>query len=259
MDIKLVREIEELAANAWRPEVEQHLGGWRLRYTGGHSRRVNSVFSNFPPADLPIEACLDLVEDFYQRRGVTPRFQLCPAAFPPDLPEILETRGYSFSAHTAMKTQTIAHLLEKNRDYPGGMGAADALTDTWIETYTSLSGYSPDSLPIRRGILSRIGPKAQFVLINHDGKLAATGLGVVERSWLGVFCVVTDPAHRRKGLASAVMHDLALWGRSQNAESVYLQVMEDNPAGLSLYNKLGFKTLYQYYYAENVRDADEAD
>ncbi|MGD2027186.1 MAG: GNAT family N-acetyltransferase [Anaerolineales bacterium] len=259
METDLVREIEELASNAWRPEIEQHLGGWRLRYTGGHSRRVNSVFPSSPPAALPLETCLDLVEDFYRRRGMPPRFQLCPAALPANLHAILETRGYTFSAHTAMKTQTIARLLEKIRDHPGRIESENTLTDAWFNTYTTASGYDPESLPIRRGILSRIGPKAQFVLVNHDGKPAATGLGVAERGWLGVFCVVTDPAHRRKGLASAVMRALAFWGRSQNAERVYLQVMENNPAGLSLYDMLGFKKLYQYYYAENVRDADETD
>ncbi len=259
MDIEQVRLIEELAANAWRPRVEQHLGGWRLRFTGGHSRRVNSVFPNVHPAPLPIEDCLSLVEDFYRRRGVPPRYQLCPAALPADLPEMLEARGYTFTAHTAMKIQTIPDLIEITRPHPGNIETSQAVTDRWFETYTSASGYNTESLPIRRGILSRIGPRAHFVLLIQDGEPTATGLGVVERGWLGVFCVVTKPALRRRGLASAVMHALAEWGQSQHAGQIYLQVMEDNPAGLSLYRKLGFKPLYQYYYAEKLRNDHEID
>jgi GNAT superfamily N-acetyltransferase len=259
MDIDQIRLIEELAANAWRPRVEQHLGGWRLRFTGGHSRRVNSVFPNFHPAALPIEDCLSLVEDFYRRRGVPPRYQLCPAALPADLPDILGVRGYTYTAHTAMKIQTIPHLLEITRPYTGSMETGQKVTDRWFETYASAFGYSAKSLPIRRSILSRIGPEAHFVLLSRDGELAATGLGVVERGWLGVFCVVTKPKLRRMGLASAVMHALAEWGQTQYAEQIYLQVMEDNPAGLSLYSKLGFKTLYQYFYAEKLRSDHEID
>ena len=81
------------------------------------------------------------------------------------------------------------------------------------------------------------------------------GLGVVQRGWLGVFCVVTSPISRQQGLATGVMHALAEWGRQQNAEQIYLQVMEDNQPALSLYSKLGFTRLYQYYYA--VKDIED--
>jgi ribosomal protein S18 acetylase RimI-like enzyme len=62
--------------------------------------------------------------------------------------------------------------------------------------------------------------------------------------------VVTQPDHRRRGLASGVMHALADWGWSQGAEQVYLQVMNNNPPALQLYKNLGFEELYQYSYYE---------
>jgi ribosomal protein S18 acetylase RimI-like enzyme len=123
------------------------------------------------------------------------------------------------------------------------------LSEMWFKAYTSASEYSQESLPIRQGILSRIGPQANFVLLEADGEVAATGLGVVERGWMGVFCVVTFSEFRRQGLALQVMHILAEWGKTAGAEQVYLQVMENNPPALGLYDKLGFEKFYEYWYS----------
>lgn len=246
---KQVYFIESLAANAWPPEIEQHLGGWRLRYSGGSSRRVNSVWANQLPDGCPIEECLDLVEDFYHRRNVAPSYQLSPATMPTQLRGHLMARGYVEWAHTSVKVQPILDLLKNTTTPTVDVETSDVLTDDWFDAYTGSSGYSLESLPIRRGILRRIGPPAHFVLLKQDGVSVATGLGVYERGWLGVFCVVTDSAQRRKGLASAVMHALAGWGAAQGAAQVYLQVMEDNLPAQRLYDKLGFQFLYQYFYS----------
>jgi GNAT superfamily N-acetyltransferase len=253
MTLTHIRLVEELAANAWPPQIEQHLGGWRLRYSGGDSRRVNSVWPNASPDGEALLQNLEIVEAFYRRRSAPACFQLCQAALPAELPEVLAERGYTFYAHTQVQVQSILDLLSHSSPPAGVVTATDGLTDAWFNLYTSASGYSQDSLPIRRGILSRIGPAAQFVSLDADGVPAATGLGVVERGWLGVFCVVTVKPFRRRGLASGVMNALAQWGIKQGAEQVYLQVMEDNSPGLALNRRLGFARLYQYYYA--VKDS----
>lgn len=91
---------------------------------------------------------------------------------------------------------------------------------------------------------------AQFVSLFSGEQPVATGLGVVERGWLGVFCVVSSPQYRQLGFAKGIMHVLAQWGKDQGAEHIYLQVMDNNPPALNLYRKLGFTPRYQYYYAE---------
>ncbi len=245
-----IRFIEELAANAWRPEIEQHIGGWRLRFSGGDSRRVNSVWPNRLPGPQPLEDYLALAEAFYHRLGIVPRFQVCPAAQPEDLFEVLAARGYTQTAHTTVMTASSDVLVPVPRPASWALTGAEALTDEWFEVYTGFAGYSAESLPVRRGILSRIGPPAHFVLAHVDGIPAATGLGVAERGWMGVFCMVTDAGQRRQGLASAVIRALAYWGRSQGAENIFLQVMDDNPAAVRLYEKLGFTPFYQYAYWE---------
>lgn len=252
MKTESIRLIEELAANAWRPEIEQHIGGWRLRFSGGDSRRVNSVWPNRDPGPQPLEEYLALAEAFYQRVGIVPRFQVCPAVQPEDLPDRLAARGYSQTAHTTVMTANADALSPAPKPSSWALTGTEALTDAWFETYTRFAGYSVGSLPVRRGILSRIGPAAHFVMAHVDDIPAATGLGVAERGWMGVFCMVTDAERRRQGLASAVIRALAYWGRYQGAENVYLQVMDDNPAAFRLYEKLGFTPFYQYAYREKL-------
>jgi ribosomal protein S18 acetylase RimI-like enzyme len=45
------------------------------------------------------------------------------------------------------------------------------------------------------------------------------------------------------------MRALAVWGKARGAEQTYLQVMENNPPALALYERLGFNKLYEYWYA----------
>jgi ribosomal protein S18 acetylase RimI-like enzyme len=250
MVIDTVRLIEELAANAWRPETEQHVGGWRFRYTGGESRRVNSVWPNRPPAAPDLGEMLAQVETFYTRRGAIPRYQMCPAAQPENLAQALEDRGFTFSAHTDVKTTDLDSLLAITKAPELEIVATPVLTEDWFAAYTTASGYKTERLPIRWGILTRVGPPAHFVLLKKGDQPVATGLGVAERGWLGVFCVVTFAEYRRQGQASAVMNALAAWGQLQGAGQIYLQVMKNNPPALALYDCLGFRHLYQYSYAE---------
>ncbi len=250
MDVSQIRLVEELAANAWRAEIEQSLDGWRLRASGGDSRRVNSVWASADQGSLPLAHKLEMAEEFYMRRGLTPRFQLCAASLPPSLPEALAERGYRDHFPTSVRSAPLETVWARCGAASHQIEVFPQLDDLWFQTYTSASGYSPESLAVRRGILERVGPKSAFALLRLAGEAAATGLGVVERGWLGVFCVVTYAHFRRQGLATQVMRALAEWGAREQVGKVYLQVMDDNRAALSLYEKLGFSKLYQYWYAE---------
>jgi ribosomal protein S18 acetylase RimI-like enzyme len=44
------------------------------------------------------------------------------------------------------------------------------------------------------------------------------------------------------------MYGLLSWAKQQGAQKTYLQVMLNNAPALRLYEKLGFKEAYQYWY-----------
>lgn len=249
-----IRFIEALAANAWRPRVVQHLDGWRMRYTGGTSGRVNTVWPNQSHGPLSLEERIEIVEDFYRRHNMPSAFSINPGNLPENLHAELKVRGYEDLKLTAVKTAPIEVLIEHSLAPQGEVAQTDSLTEDWFRVYTTASEYSPESLPVRRGILSRIGPRANFLMVAKDGEPAAVGLGVAERGWLGVFNLITFEKFRRQGFASQVMHGLAEWGKTVGANQVYLQVMENNPPALTMYEKLGFKKLYNYWYSQKDLD-----
>jgi GNAT superfamily N-acetyltransferase len=251
MTIDLIRYLEELAANAWPAEIIQVIDGWRLRYTGNVHRRVNSVWPNENNGRSPLTRKLELVEAFYQRHKAPARFQICPAAQPANLDEVLVKRGYVVDAPTNVQTAVLADVLEETAAYhPVTM--ATNFDETWFAFDVAAAQRNQHTANVRRGIMQRIGIQTAYAALQLDGQMVGIGLGVYERGWLGVFGMRTDEAYRRRGIATAILHQLAQWGQTQGAANIYLQVEQDNPTAQRLYQKVGFKTLYTYHYRDKV-------
>jgi len=244
-----IRLLEELAANAWPAESVQYVDGWRLRYSSGNSRRVNSVWPNLAGDTVSLEERLEIVEGFYARHGGVARYQITPAVQPAEVESVLRERGYQDDARTAVQQASLEAVLARTTgQQEQDISVTPQLTPQWFAAYCDAQGYDSDEARVRRGIFERIAPASGFAMLVMDGEAAALGLGVAERGWLGVFCMITFPRFRRQGAASTVLHALAEWGQGHDAEQAYLQVMENNPPGKALYAKAGFETLYHYYY-----------
>lgn len=251
--MQLIRFIEELAANAWPAEIVQGVDGWRLRFNQNVTRRANSAWPNETGGCHSLEEKIALVEDFYIRWGCPPRYHICPAAQPANLDEILASRGYISDARTAVQTASLETILAHTQANPAyTVIISNSVNDDWFDLYSQGEHISLATAAVRRGILQRIGPQTGFATVQIDGQPAAAGMGVVERGWLGLFSLITHPNFRRRGAATRLIHALAQWGQTHQANQVYLQVMADNAPALSLYAWLGFETLYHYHYRELV-------
>lgn len=251
MPIKLIRHLEELAANAWPAAVVQIVDGWRLRFTWGVTRRANSVWPNNTANRFSVAEKLTLVEDFYDRWGSRARFQVCPAAQPANLNAILAERGYCSDALTAVQIAPLTTVLagtEPKAAY--NVTVSDTFDEEWFATYCQAEQVSTHTAEARRTILQRIGPRTGYALLRLEGRPVAIGLAVAEQGWAGIFNMATQPEFRRQGAATAILRALAEWSQQQQATQMYLQVMEDNTPALALYARIGFETLYHYHYRE---------
>jgi ribosomal protein S18 acetylase RimI-like enzyme len=247
---KLISHLEELAANAWPAEVVQVVDGWRLRFNRNVTRRANSVWPNQAGNDHTLEEKLALVEDFYARRGCPARYQICPAAQPANLDEILAARGYRSDAYTAVQIASLETVLARTASHPYPVIISETFDGRWFNAYCQAEQVSPQAAEGRRSILQRIEPRTGYALLQSEDQVLAVGLGVVERGWVGLFSFVTLPEFRRQGAATRVIHALAQWGQTHAASQIYLQVMANNAPALALYARLGFETLYYYHYRE---------
>ena len=105
-------------------------------------------------------------------------------------------------------------------------------------------------LPALRAILAACKqPQLRAVLERLPGlDRVGCGLSVLDGELLGIFDLVTDPLHRRRGYGAALMRELLGWGLDRGVRRAYLQVVKSNVAAAALYRKLGFTDAYQYWY-----------
>jgi N-acetylglutamate synthase len=243
----LVHLIEELAANAWPAPVVQVVGGWRLRYAWGMTRRANSVLPNDHHGTPELDERLDLVEGFYARRGLPARYQLSPAARPAGLDGLLAARGYRRHLRILVLCAELAAVRDRLPSPDGQVAVAGEPDAAWLDTMRATLGYYRDGALAGR-MLEGIGPPAGYATAARAGRPLAIGRAVAERGFAGVFTMATVPEARGQGLGTAVLAALAGWADGHGATRLYLQVDDDNLAALRLYRRAGFEPTYTYHY-----------
>jgi GNAT superfamily N-acetyltransferase len=247
--------LDLICARAWPPVEELAMDGWRLRFSGGVTKRANSVLP-CPPADpsspsaTDLEECISLIEAAYADRGLPARFQVTASSWPGGLADALRRRGYAEADRTLVMTRGAA-------DYPslaaGPAGVAvserDEPSPEWMETWWSVDGRGGDpELAVAKEILGRIEPARHFIAVQVGGATASVGLAVIDSGWVGVYCMATLPDFRRGGLASQVLNRALELGAQHGANRAYLAVTEGNKAALWLYAKAGFEARLAYSY-----------
>ena len=246
--MELISTLEELAADAWQPAEVELLDGWRLRFCHGVTRRANSVLASGHDGTLSLEEKLARVEAFYAARGLPARFQLSPVSQPSGLDQFLAARGYGCVDRTDIQVASLPLPFQR---HSWRVEVSPSLPDPWWASYCAAECFSTEVAEVRRRILGRIQAVTGYaVALTENAEPAAVGVGGVSGSWLGIFCMATRPEYRRKGAARAVLGALTEWGSGQGATDAYLQVFSENLAAITLYQALGFRTLYSYFLCE---------
>jgi len=132
---------------------------------------------------------------------------------------------------------------------PGSAGVVidAAAGGAWLAAYQAFNG-PVDTSPVAEVVLARVPSPAGFARIEVDGRAVAIGLFVATGEWAGVFCMATDRAYRRRGLALAVLGAGARWAAAHGCAGLYLQVERGNDAARYLYARAGFTHSHSYHY-----------
>ncbi len=239
-----IRTIEELSMNAWPALRSSVCDGWVLRFSNGYTRRANSVHPLYPPRRDLTEKIAE-AECLYQGSGLPVVFKLTAESQPRALEAALVERGYEVEAETSVHVADLGPM--------GSVAAVDIETSwgsaaEWREAFHGMSGVAPEHKATHERILASIAPLAGFAVVRQDGRIVGCGLGVVQDGWLGVFDVIVDGAARRQGHGERLMRGLMSWGQRMDADKAYLQVMQSNVAAVRLYERLGFREAYSYWY-----------
>jgi len=237
--------MQALAQAGWPPEETATLGDWTLRASGGVTGRANSVRVAGRPG-APLDEALEQVARWYADRGLPPLVQVpVPSAYD----DALAARGWGVARRTVLRTAATAEVQRR-------AATADRVVTARSATPSSewLALVEPDLDP---EALSRILVRpAEVVFVTArdatTGELLGTGrasaAGSAVGRWAGVTSILTAPAARRRGVALAVMGELAGWAEEHNCPSTYLQVLAANDAAHGLYDSLGFDVHHAYEY-----------
>lgn len=243
------KRIEELSINAWPSRQTLVYDGWVLRFGGSYTRRANSI-SPLYESKLSFTEKIEYCERLYSSAGLNTVFKLTDKGSPEGLDEFLSAQGYREEAQTSVQ---VLELPCAGGTIPIDFKAYESLDEGWFQSLCSINEVSLENAGKLKAILSGIVPERYFAELEIDGRLGACGVGVVENGFIGLYDIVVDKKLRGKGHGRRLMESMLCLGREKGASSAYLQVMLDNPAALKLYESLGFRELYKYWYRVKER------
>ena len=241
---QLVRTLEEVSMNAW-PAVETMLyDGWILRFSGGYTRRANSINPLYPSTrDIAVK--IEHCRQVYRANALRPVYKLTSYVYPDDLDTVLDNHGYHREAQTSV--QILSLDAYQNENDPSVI-LSEHVDARWVRRFIAMNNVSDRYSNIITSMLGRIAMPRCFASIEHDDELIACGIGVKEERKIGLFDIVVDPHHRKKGFGNRMVHSILNWACRQQADLAYLQVMCDNAPALVMYDKIGFNEAYRYWY-----------
>ncbi len=248
----LIKKIEDMSLNAWPSHKMELYDGWILRFSNFYTHRTNSV-EQFAPSMLPWREKIPYCEEEYHRLGTPAVFKISPLVSS-DFDYMLENRGYEIQHVTDVCTLDLQEV--KNTVPCEDVELSGRISDEWIESLFRLKNMTD---PVHRAIVPSmyrsIPRETVAACIRRDGRIAATGLGILDRDYIGIYAIHVKEEYRRNGMARRIMSALLSQGAAMGAGYAYLQIVQDNKKAQDLYRSMGFEKKYMYWFrTEQSRD-----
>ncbi len=245
-----IGEIEEILINAF-PAVEREIyDGWILNFSGGYTYRANCIYP-FYHSTYDLEEKVIYCENQY-RELLLPAVYKMTEAVPKALDELLEARGYKNVKyvdvlHCRLEGWTAPEMKCLEHDYE--VIRMHRMDDEWLEGVNQLIDIPyPSMEKIQKKIFRRIRLPMICVKIRHQGKVIGTGLGVLERHYIGLYAIHVHRDYRRQGLAMTICSQIIEKGKSMGAVHAHLQVRQGNTGAFLMYEKLGLRKIYTQWF-----------
>ncbi|MGG4265650.1 GNAT family N-acetyltransferase [Peribacillus simplex] len=248
---KLMQKIEELSMNALPAMQTQIYDGWVIRFADGYTKRANSINPIYLSNENVKKKVMNC-EQLYFARNNKAVYKITPLAKPIILDSVLEESGYVLEGTTSVQVLNLVEIESPNET---NTMKYEHLHDDWFHHFCLLSNVNDHDQTILKKMLGNIIPKTCFMLLTDEsGTVTASGLGVLEDEYIGLYNIITHENFRNQGYGAKLIRTLLHWGKENGAKNAYLQVIETNAPACSLYGKLGFEEKYKYWYRIKTKE-----
>jgi ribosomal protein S18 acetylase RimI-like enzyme len=244
--------LDETMSKGWRALTEELVDGWRCRFSGGVTKRANSVLPLDEPHD--VASAISEIEDRYAGKGLPAVFQISPDSLPTDLDAMLAERGYLLDSPTLVQYLALGDGEKKEAAvHDPRIQVSDEPSDMWLETFWGVEGpHSPDQQALSQRILA--GTPSVYASLVVGGNIEAVARLALVGKLGGIYSVATREECRSRGHGRAVVRALLAVAVKRNLEGLWLQVVEANAIAAGLYSSLGFETVSRYHYRQLPQD-----
>lgn len=238
--------LETIAKRAWPAKTVKPYENWYVRKNKGVTKRANSVFTL---GAMPEDAdWLQTIESFYEKEGITPCFYITELS-PSSVDQQLADHHYEIDTELSIlsiESKQIIEQIEADEQFHTDI-KADVST-TWMDAFLSLEGHDEEDRAAFELIFRHIPLQKGFLSLYLEDEIVAVATIATEYGWGYVSNVVVSEHHRRRGIASQVLYQLARWALAHDTPYLFMQVLDDNKPALRLYDKLGFNKVTTSYY-----------
>lgn len=245
-----IGEIEEILLNAF-PSVEREIyDGWILNFSSGYTYRANCIYP-FYASNYNLKDKIKHCEKQY-RELFLPAVYKMTVAVPQELDELLEIQGYKVVKYVDVLCRSLEDWQEStdycmNDEYM--LLAQTVMDDEWLDGVNQLIEIPfPSMEKVQKKIFQQIRLPIVCVKVLHNGKVIGTGLGVLERNYIGLYAIHVQKDYRCQGLGFKICSTIMTYGRKAGATKAHLQVRQGNDSAFQMYRRLGFDMIYTQWF-----------
>jgi ribosomal protein S18 acetylase RimI-like enzyme len=237
--------VEEVLLLCTAPVEQVAYDGWLVRRAvNDRTKRARSI-NAFYGSTRPLAEKLAHCEKLYAEAGLEPLFRLTPFSRPANLDASLGERGYE------LFEPSFVQVTRLNRPFPtapDGVRFESMILERWLELTRELRGLSQRQVEAEFSRLHN-GEVPGYCSIAYAGdEPVACGLVMHEQDLAGLADIVVAEPYRNRGIGTAISAHLLETARRMGGQVGWLTVLQTNASALAAYKKLGFQTLYEYWY-----------
>ncbi|MFX1233374.1 MAG: GNAT family N-acetyltransferase [Promethearchaeota archaeon] len=241
--------------NSWPSKDYFFHKGWILRFDNGVTYRANSVLPlDYYGSRRTFNRDLDLVEKAYQMYNLPPIFTMHDFYKPSYLCKELLDKNYREVAYTVALGGRMINITHKDVNENYEYSFQNKRNGDFSYFLSNHSSRSEEQQKIINRITQRIKILNKcFIVVKFQDLIIGTLMGVLDlNGYLYLADIFVDPNYRRQGIAKSMIYKIIYeWANPIRINMVWLQVEIENKHAIDLYENIGLKELYSYYYLTN--------